>query len=78
MADLGWVYKSTISKRSDKQWLRFIRGGGGGGGCNNTEKGRHQITAQYCLCTHQNMNNNFGGRSPMILTMRATNHVTVH
>ena len=21
--DLGWVYQSTISKRSDKQWLRF-------------------------------------------------------
>ena len=24
--ELGWVYKSTISKRSNKQWLRFKEG----------------------------------------------------
>ena len=23
LVDLGWVYKLTISKRSEKQWLRF-------------------------------------------------------
>ena len=27
LVDLGWIYKSTISKRSDKQWLRFKEGG---------------------------------------------------
>ena len=28
MVDLGWIYKSTISKRSDNQQLRFKEGGG--------------------------------------------------
>ena len=27
LVDLGWVYKLTISKRSDKQWLWFKEGG---------------------------------------------------
>ena len=26
LIDLGWVYKLTISKRSNKQWLRFKEG----------------------------------------------------
>ena len=26
LVDLKWVYQSTISKRSDKQWLRFQEG----------------------------------------------------
>ena len=30
LVELGWVYKSTISKGSDKQCLRFKGGGGGG------------------------------------------------
>ena len=28
LVDLWWVYTSTISKRSDKQWIRFKEGGG--------------------------------------------------
>ena len=28
LVELGWVYKSTISKMSDEQWLRFKEGGG--------------------------------------------------
>ena len=32
LVDLEWVYQSTTSKRSDKQWLRSQEGGGGGGG----------------------------------------------
>ena len=31
MVDQEWVYTLTISKRSDKQWLRFKGGGRGGG-----------------------------------------------
>ena len=39
MVDVGWVHKSTISKRSDKQWLRF-KGGGGGEGLATTPLGQ--------------------------------------
>ena len=28
---LGWVYRPTLNKRSEKQWFRFKEGGGGGG-----------------------------------------------